>query len=60
MGTYNFLFVILNVLLPILSDITQFLVQFTSRYILQLIKDMSNNRQKLIKYFSGTAIFAFF
>ena len=60
MGTYNFLFVILNVLLPILSDITQFLVQLTSRYILQLIKGMSNNRQKLIKYFSGTAIFAFF
>ena len=60
MGTYNFLFVILNVLLPILSDITQFLVQFTSRYILQLIKGMSNNHQKLIKYFSGTAIFAFF
>ena len=37
MGTYNFVFIILNVLSPAISDISQFLVQFTSKSILQLI-----------------------
>ena len=59
MGTYNFVFVTLNVVL-LLSDIAQFLVQFNYRSILQLIKDISNDHQKLVRYFSGTANFTFF
>ena len=68
MGTNNFLFVILNVILVVsgtfwpspLSDITQFLVQFNARWILQLIKGLFNDLQILLKYFSRTTIFAFY
>ena len=56
MGTYNFVFVILNSGLS-LSVIEQFLVQFNSRWILQLIKGIYNDRPKLLRYFNGTAIF---
>ena len=41
------------------SNISQFLPQFNSRRILQLIKRISNYLEKLLKYFSGTAIFTF-
>ena len=30
-GTYNFVFVILNVVSPVMLDITQFLIQLNSR-----------------------------
>ena len=52
------MFVILNVVSAIV-DITQSLVQFNSRWILQLINGISKDLQKLLKYFSGTAIFTF-
>ena len=52
------MFVILNVVSAI-EDITQFLVQFNSRWILQLTNGISKDLQKLLKYFSGTAIFMF-
>ena len=52
------MFVILNVVLTIV-DLTQSLIQFNSRWILQLINDISKELQKLLKYFSGTAIFTF-
>ena len=55
---YNLVFVILNVVSAIV-DITQSLVQFNSRWILQLINGISKDLQKLLKYFSGTAIFTF-
>ena len=48
------MFVILNVAIV---DITQSLLQFNSRCILQLINEISQDLQKLLKYFSGTAIF---
>ena len=51
-----FVFVILNFVSAIV-DITQSLVQFNSRWILQLINGISDDLQKLLKYFSGTAIF---
>ena len=59
MGMYNVVFVILNSVFPAISDITQFLVQFNSRGMLQLIKGTSNDLQKLLIYFSGTTIYAF-
>ena len=40
-------------------DITKCLVEFNLRSILQLINSICNNFQKLLKYFSGTAIFVF-
>ena len=52
------MFVILNVVLAIV-DLTQCLLQFNSRWILQLINYISKELQKLLKYFSGTAIFTF-
>ena len=52
------MFGILNVVSAIV-DITQSLVQFNSRWILQLINGIDNVLQKLLKYFSGTAIFTF-
>ena len=52
------MFVILNVVSAIV-DITQSLLQFNSRWILQLINGISNDLQKLLKYFCGTAIFTF-
>ena len=50
------MFVILNVALAIV-DITQSLLQFNSRSILQLINGISKHLQKLLKYFSGTVNF---
>ena len=52
------MFIISNILSAIV-DITLSLVQFNSRWILQLINGISKDRQKLLKYFSGTAIFTF-
>ena len=57
-GTYNFVTVALNVVSAI-ADITQSLLQFNSRWILQLISGISKDLQKLLKYFSGIAIFTF-
>ena len=57
-GPYNFVYVILNVVSAIV-DITQSLLQFNSRWILQLINGISKDLQKLLKYFSGIAIFTF-
>ena len=36
---------------------TQFLIHFSESSIFQLINGISNDLQKLLKYFSGTAIF---
>ena len=47
----------LNVVTPKTLDITQFLVQFNSRWILQLINGISEDLQKLLKYLSRTATF---
>ena len=55
-----FVFVILNSVLPATLYITQSLVQLNSRWILPSIKGISSYRQKLIKHFSGTSIFASF
>ena len=52
------MFVILNVVSAIVN-ITQSLLQFNWRWILQLINGISNGLQKLLKYFSGKAIFTF-
>ena len=57
MGTYNFAFVILNSVFPATLDITQSLAQLNSRWILQLIKGICDDFQKLLRYYSGTAIF---
>ena len=35
-------------------------VQFNLTWILQLIDDISNDLQKILKYFDGTIIFVFF
>ena len=52
------MFVILNFVSAIV-DITQSLVQFNSRWILQVINGISKDLQKLLKYFKETAIFTF-
>ena len=52
------MFVVLNVVSATVG-ITQSLLQFNSRWILQLINGISNDLQKLLKYFSGTAVFTF-
>ena len=44
-------------MLSAIADITQLLLQFNSKWILQLINSISKDLQKLLKYFSGTAIF---
>ena len=51
-------FAILNVVSAIV-DIAQSLLQFNSRWILQLTNGISKDLQKLFKYFSGTAVFTF-
>ena len=56
-GKYNFVFVILNVMLALVLDSTQSFVQLNSRGILQLINSISKRLQKLLKYFSGTSDF---
>ena len=42
-----------------MADITQSILQFNARSILQLINGISKDLQKLLKYFSGTVIFTF-
>ena len=54
MWTYSFVFY-LNSVFPATLDITQLFAQFNSRWILH-----SNDHQKIFRYFSRTAIFAFF
>ena len=41
---------------PATLDITQFFAQLSSRLILQLIKGISSDCQKLLRYFGGTFI----
>ena len=55
------MFVILNIVYIVLAivDITQSLVQFSSRWILQIINGIFKHLQKLVKCFSETAIFTF-
>ena len=38
----------------------QSLIEFNSRSVLQLINGISNDLQKLLKYFNGTIIFVLF
>lgn len=40
--------------------IKQFFVQFNLSFILQLIKVISNDRQKILRYFSRTVFFTIF
>ena len=60
MGTCNIAPVILNFAEPPVLDKIQSSIQLTSRWILQLINAISNDLQKLLKYFNGTTIFASF
>ena len=57
-GTYNFVFVILNVVSATV-DVTQSVLHLNSRWILQLVNPISKNLQKLLKYSTGRAIFTF-
>ena len=50
-------FLILNFVFPVTLYITQSLVQLNLRQILQIIKNASNDCQKLLGYFSEAAIF---
>ena len=69
-GTWSFASVILKVALsapvasalaPIAAEVnTQFSIYLNESSILQLINGVSNDLQKLLKYFSGIAIFALF
>ena len=52
------MFIILNIVSAIVH-ITQPLVHFNSRWVLQLINDIPKDLRKLLKYFIGTAIFTF-
>ena len=56
-GTYNFASAIAKTELPSSLDRTQFLFHVNESSTLQLINGISNDLQKLPKYFSGTAIF---
>ena len=61
MAAYSFAFVILKAISPAILDITQFLVQFDSRWTLQLINSISkkylNNlvEQLLLHFFNDPA-----
>ena len=52
------MFVILKFVSAIV-DITESILQFNSRWILLNGNGISNDLQKLLKYFSGTVIFTF-
>ena len=60
MATYSFVFVISSSVFPAILYITQFLIHTNSRWILQLIKGISNNCQKLLRYFIEAGIFVLF
>ena len=51
--------VILDFVAPTTLDITQPLLKFNWRWILQLINGISKDLKKLLRYFSGTALFTF-
>ena len=57
-GTYYFVFVILKLMLAIVG-FTQSLIQSNLGWILQLINGIPKYLPKLLKYFSGTAIFTY-
>ena len=57
-GKYYFVFVILKLMLAIVG-LTRSLIQSNMRWILQLINGIPKYLQKLLKYFSGTAIFTY-
>ena len=72
-GTYNFVFLIVKMILLALlllslslsfllptADKTENFVHFSFNSTLQLINCISNDLQKLLKYFNGTAIVAIF
>ena len=65
-GTWSFLKVALSApvasaLAPIAAEVnTQFSIYLNESSILQLINGVPNDLQKLLKYFSGIAIFALF
>ena len=59
-GTYNFVSLIINTALPASVDNTHyFFCHVRFNLILQLIKGISNDLKKLLKYFNGTTIFKF-
>ena len=53
------MYLLLQVITLSPSEITQFFDQVKIKLISQLIKVISRVLQKLLKYFNGTAIFAF-
>ena len=56
-GTWSFVSVIAKTEFPSSLDYIQFLSHFNESSTLQLINGISNDLQKLLKYFNGTAIF---
>ena len=59
-GTCNLVFVISNFAEFLALDKMQSSVQLSSRWTLQFISGISNDLQKLLKYFNGTTVFVFF
>ena len=55
---YSFVFVVSISVFTAILDMTKFSTHLNLGQILQLIKGISDERQKLLKYFSGTAICA--
>ena len=67
-GRYNFVSLILKIILLELTfslsaaaaDKAQYFVHLRFSFMLQLVNGISNDIQKLLKYFNGTSIVAFF
>ena len=58
-GTYNFVSLIINTASPAPVDNTHSFFYVKFNLILQLIKGISNDLKKLLKYFNGTTTFTF-
>ena len=57
-GTYIFVSLIINTALPASVDNTHSFLHVKFNLILQLIKGISNDLKKLLKYFNGMTTFA--
>ena len=58
-GMYNFVSLIINTASPAPVDSTHSVFHVKFNLILQLIKGISNDLKKLLKYFNGTTTFTF-
>ena len=56
-GTYKFVSLIINTVLPSLLDNAHSFFHVKFNLILQLIKGISSDLKKLLKYFNGTTTF---